>query len=145
MKIWETLYSVPIEFLRYQHPRCYPQSHTFGPTPAWGLGIRDTPPPSENVPLGVSSENVPIREEDKARDKLGFLVFLEEAEIRGQRERQTPDHRTVGGAGAHWSYSTQSHFPPHHLTHPHLTPKTPCFRARVPFPGTPAPLLQFQK
>lgn len=123
--MWETLYSVPTEFLRKK-------SHTFGPTPAWGLGIRDTPPPSENVPLRVSSENVPIREEDKARDKLGFLVFLEGAEIRGQRERQTPDHRTVGGC---WGTLELSYPVPLPSPPPH--PKNTLFPGKGPIPRNP--------
>lgn len=61
------------------------QPHTFGPTPAWGPSIWEAPSPGENVPLGVPCENVSIREEHKARDKLGFLVFLgERAGVKGK-------------------------------------------------------------
>lgn len=134
----ETLCSVSTVFLIYKHPRCYPQPHTFGPTPAWGLGIRDTPPPSENVPLGVSRENVPIREEHKARNKLGFLVFLEGTEIRGQSGSQSPDVTGQLGVLGHiksLQYSVPPPSPTPHPSTPH--PKNTLFPGEGPIPRNP--------
>lgn len=81
---------------------------------------------------------------------LGFLYFWGPGEQRAEVKDAT-SLRTAGSWVASGSTVLRPILPsplcppPPPCTHPHLTPKTPCFLVRVPFPGTPAPPLQFQK
>lgn len=101
MKMWETLFSVPTEFLRYKHPRCYPQPHTpnhipLAPPLPGVLESETLRPQVRMFPSESPVRMFPSGRKTKQEINLGFLYFW-----RGQRSgvKGKGKHQLTGQLG----------------------------------------------